>query len=500
MPVSHICGTCKQPTKQDKAIKCELCGNLVHAACENLQQSSLKDYKKNKRMHFICIRCDNDNNIINELANVREINAQYTMIDDKLTKLTSRVDTHESLMQALKKKPSDVQTADTESISELVKEEREKYERRLNVCVFNMKHTDDDAIRFSKICSNQLGLSELEIHSSIVNTKRVGHNESSQKPSPLIVSFNSFAVKSNVLKNAYKLKSFLETGSTLKVFISSDLTRKQQTQRKLLRQNLLERRGNGERVFIRRGKIVTSPNNNIPLSDYFPSHTFSTSDTSRNQPIVPQNSNSNVSHPQSHPSTVTQSPHGSYAQAVSYRPMDPTVLQYNKEHVYQPGQPVPQYTQTGAYQAIPHSVPQHTQAGVYHTAPQFLPQYVQAAAYQVFPHPNLQSNQANQPSPLNTPYLAPPTPTPVQPPFSTPTTPTAGSHDQLSTPFSTPSSSPIAEQGAPDPATLSPPTPFCPGPSSLGVRTEPAVGSTVVDSTRRSCRIADRNNVREAQM
>ena len=172
------------------------------------------------------------------------------MNDDKLTNLTSRVDTHERLMHTLKKKPSVKQTPDTESISKLIKEEREKIEWRLNVCVFNMQHTDDDTKRFSEICSKQIALSESEIHNSIINTKRVGHNESSQKPCPLIVSFDSIAVKSNVLRNSYTLISFVETGSTPKVFISSDLTSKQQTQRKLLLQNLLEQRRNGERMHI----------------------------------------------------------------------------------------------------------------------------------------------------------------------------------------------------------------------------------------------------------
>ena len=97
------------------------------------------------------------------------------MIDNKLTKLTSRVDTHETLMQTLKKNPQmNKHQILKVCISELINEEREKNER------------------------NQLGLGESEIHSNIVNTKKLGHNESSQKPSPLIVSFNSFAVKRNV--------------------------------------------------------------------------------------------------------------------------------------------------------------------------------------------------------------------------------------------------------------------------------------------------------------
>ena len=56
MSVSYICETCENPAKNDKAITCDVCGDLVHAACENLQQVALKGLKKNKRMQINCIR------------------------------------------------------------------------------------------------------------------------------------------------------------------------------------------------------------------------------------------------------------------------------------------------------------------------------------------------------------------------------------------------------------------------------------------------------------
>ena len=148
-----------------------------------------------------------------------------------------------------------------------------------------MQYTGNDAKRFSVICSNQLGLNESDTFRSIVETRRVGSDESSQKTRPVIICFDSFVTKNNILKNAYKLRSFTETGSKLKVYISRDLTRKQQVQQKLLRQKLRERRDNGEKVFIRRGRIVEAPNNNNPLSSYIYSY------ASSNHPVNTQGSN-----------------------------------------------------------------------------------------------------------------------------------------------------------------------------------------------------------------
>ena len=55
-------------------------------------------------------------------------------------------------------------------------------------------------------------------------------------PRSFFVRLSSFELKRNILENAHNLKNFYDIGSTLKVFITHDLTRRQQVENKLLRQ------------------------------------------------------------------------------------------------------------------------------------------------------------------------------------------------------------------------------------------------------------------------
>ena len=48
-----------------------------------------------------------------------------------------------------------------EIISDAIQEERRISDRKQNFYVFNMRHANDDARKFSALCSQQLGLNKL---------------------------------------------------------------------------------------------------------------------------------------------------------------------------------------------------------------------------------------------------------------------------------------------------------------------------------------------------
>ena len=142
-----------------------------------------------------------------------------------------------------------------EVISDIIQEERTISDRRKNICVFNMRCTNNDARSFSALCSQQLGLDESALLHRIISVRRMNtvntknrHNDVG-RPGPLIIRFSSAECKSDILENAHKLSNFYDQGSILKIFTTHDLTPRQQAKKKALRAELFRRRQNGERVF-----------------------------------------------------------------------------------------------------------------------------------------------------------------------------------------------------------------------------------------------------------
>ena len=234
-------------------------------------QSFLKEVKKIPLLHYICRYCDDKNTLVKQLTSIRDLKTTVSNVEDKVTQLTSTVDKHESMLQSqiAQVNNSEVGTADNENITAFIREERLRYDKRGNLCVFNLQQSSDDLRKFRELCINQLGLREHELFSDVLSAERVGNIATDSKPRPLIVRLSSVELKRNILKNAHKLKNFYDNGSTLKVFISHDLTRKQQEENKLLREMLRERKNNGEKVFIRRGRIFSSSRQSAPNSPTF---------------------------------------------------------------------------------------------------------------------------------------------------------------------------------------------------------------------------------------
>ena len=106
---------------------------------------------------------------------------------------------------------------------------------------------------FSTICSSQLGIDGAKLARGIESASRIPTN--GRTPPILKVTFSSLDLRREILRNAYKLKTYV-TSSNEKLFIKPDLTRKQQEADKTLRTELRNRRANGESVTIKFGKIV----------------------------------------------------------------------------------------------------------------------------------------------------------------------------------------------------------------------------------------------------
>ena len=177
-------------------------------------------------------------------------------MDRKIEVLTARVEGSSLAPNPL----SDPISRRTE-IRDIIREERDMENRKLNLCVFNFPQSDNDRASFINLCSVNLNLNRDEISAGIVEMRRIEgapvlDGRGRQKPRIMIVGLSTFQLKTKILKSAPKLRNYVPQNSGLKVYISPDYTKKQREERRLLNEELKRRRDNGEDVVVKRGEIV----------------------------------------------------------------------------------------------------------------------------------------------------------------------------------------------------------------------------------------------------
>ena len=102
---------------------------------------------------------------------------------------------------------------------------------------------------------NELDIPIDDLDTTILNTRRVGrsaNNNGQGHPQKLVVELSSAQLRQDILRNSPKLRN----SGQAPIYISPDLTRKQQEQDRLLRAELKRRRADGESVVIRDGCVV----------------------------------------------------------------------------------------------------------------------------------------------------------------------------------------------------------------------------------------------------
>ena len=114
---------------------------------------------------------------------------------------------------------------DTDFLIKIVKEDRKRFSRCLNICIRGLPYSGDDEKSFLSLCQFQLNLDPDLVANSIVSLTRVG-NTGCLKPRVLIIKLNCRNTRKTILRNSYKLKNFISSAGT-NVFVSPDFTRAQ---------------------------------------------------------------------------------------------------------------------------------------------------------------------------------------------------------------------------------------------------------------------------------
>ena len=120
---------------------------------------------------------------------------------------------------------NDPDSFDTDFLIKIVKEDRKRFSRCLNICIRGLPYSGDDEKSFLSLCQFQLNLDPDLVANSIVSLNRVG-NTGCLKPRVLIIKLNCRNTRKTILRNSYKLKNFISSAGT-NVFVSPDFTRAQ---------------------------------------------------------------------------------------------------------------------------------------------------------------------------------------------------------------------------------------------------------------------------------
>ena len=138
-------------------------------------------------------------------------------------------------------------------IIEMYNELKLRDNKKLNLCISGLKADDNksDIALLKDLFTSELGLNTNEVE-KMSNCKRFATKNNKQL---IIASFVCKDVRRTILKKATKLKNY-RTSENTSVFISPDLTKKQQLMNFELRKALKAKKESGNDVIIRNNQIV----------------------------------------------------------------------------------------------------------------------------------------------------------------------------------------------------------------------------------------------------
>ena len=285
MPNYKNCSACTNKIKLAQPPACKRCGCLFHLECVLtgvvLSESKAlvmcnsclkKDYidKYAKIWNYDEIQA-NYNKALSEIAECKLLLAQTTeLINERkreFSDLNDKIDAliikfnqlnsvdldKQTIKQDILHEISVSRTTNDDHILQLIKEERLREKKRLNLCIrgFPCNEAVDDLVALRQLCSEQLNISSNDAL-KITSCRRIPAGSNSL----LIATVENFDTKKLILRNAYKLKNF-KSALNRPIYIAPDLTKSEQAKAAELRKELVARRQNGENVYIKKNKIVT---------------------------------------------------------------------------------------------------------------------------------------------------------------------------------------------------------------------------------------------------
>ena len=253
----------------DESIFCEGdCDSWVHRRCIGLPKRVLIQHKTTNNP-FFCPTCrfNKYDLLISDMkSTIASLEQKVSDLEKKNATLTTKPPppSHNSTSIATKDNATNSKQDATpnsniqEVVASFINEEKEKAKRRLNLMIHNVPESpsEDGLTRkkhdvdfVTKMCQTQLS-------TKVVLNKAYRLGKKGVKPRLLKVSLSSDAEKAAILKNSTKLRNQDASPAYKGIFITPDLTPKEQEHNKQLRVELKERNRGGREFQIKNGKIV----------------------------------------------------------------------------------------------------------------------------------------------------------------------------------------------------------------------------------------------------
>jgi hypothetical protein len=269
----EICGDCNKVVhERDKGLFCEVCDFWYHAKCQNVSSETYVFLQKNTGLHWYCKSCDKgvskllhsmsliqkrQDMLEGELTGMKaDISEMRTSIKELDTKMECMIEA--KLCESITEKVDEKVDVKVKVMSAKVEEEMEIERRKYNLIFHGVKESetmaDSDIIK--NIVANGL---KLDPNRHIDDVMRIGKTVSG-KIRPIRITARSFESRKEILLRAKDLKS---DDMHKTVYITPDLTRKQQEIDKKLRDNLKRIREAGEPTAkIHSGKVIKNVEGN----------------------------------------------------------------------------------------------------------------------------------------------------------------------------------------------------------------------------------------------
>ena len=198
-----------------------------------------------------------------------ELKNLIKLLSEKVEKLSTNPPSNNAMMNETSLTPSVTESPNsvhinnppadiTATVTFLMNEEKEKEKRKLNIIVHNLPECDDvdpsnrknhDISKTSSIIDKYL-----TVPTTITQAIRIGKKR--EKPRLLKVTLVSNQQKAAVLRNCTRLRRTDIPEDVRRIYITPDLTPKEQEINKNLRSQLAEKNKDGKQFRIKNGKIV----------------------------------------------------------------------------------------------------------------------------------------------------------------------------------------------------------------------------------------------------
>lgn len=282
-----LCGYCNKKCttrgKTSEAIQCDFCCVWVHAHCEEVSRDQYKNlnqlfsdipniayycklnhcYSRQKQLNSTLLKSSSsvsatscDENVINTLLNQHQkLSSSCEQLTCKINDLCSQNSTLQNQFNNLTKnfdKGPSLTNASSFLAVNVIDEYADRDRRKCNLIVFNTPESIDtgggtDTENFVTLCKSALNY-------DVKPTKVLRLGKKGVKPRPLLVALESEEIKKHILMHARHLRTSEQYKG---IFISSDMTKSEREQHKVLRAELQQRKSQGEtNLVIRNGQII----------------------------------------------------------------------------------------------------------------------------------------------------------------------------------------------------------------------------------------------------